>query len=173
MRSDTPDGALALFDELPTVGVDEIIGEWRGGSFPTGHVLDGVLENLGWRGKRFDNVECAHPLLFARRSGATLAIDPARIPFRSAPQWAGFARSAAAARLFAILAPLLGTTRPCARLRTIEYRGVATAAMIYDAQPAIDVFRRLDANTLLGLMDLRGMARPFFFTLARDPDTYR
>jgi hypothetical protein len=173
MQSHTPDGALALFDALPTVGSDEMMGDWRGGGFPTGHALDGVLENLRWRGKRFETAECAYPLVFARRSGATFAIDPARIPFRCALRCAGFARTAAAARLFAIVAPLLATTRPCARLRAIEYRGVVTAAMIYDAQPAIDVFRRLDAVTLLGLMDLRGMAQPFFFTLARDAGAFR
>ena len=173
MRIETPDAALALFDTLPAVAVDEIIGDWRGGGFPTGHALDGVLENLGWRGKRFDSAECACPLLFARRSGGTLAIDPTRIPFRSALRYADFARSAAAAKLFEIVAPLLATTRPSARLRAIKYRGVVTAAMIYDAQPAIDVFRRLDANTLLGLMDLRGMVQPFFFTLARDSDAFR
>src|SRR3954471_11003952 len=112
MRIETPDAALALFDTLPAVAIDEIIGDWRGGGFPTGHALDGVLEHLGWRGKRFDSAECACPLLFARRSGGTLAIDPTRIPFRSALRYADFARSAAAAKLFEIVAPLLATTRP-------------------------------------------------------------
>jgi hypothetical protein len=64
--------------------------------------------------------------------------------------------------------PLLYTDKPKARLRTIEHRGVATAAMVYDALPIIDVFRRVDADILLGLMDLRGLARPFFFLLRRD-----
>ena len=63
--------------------------------------------------------------------------------------------------------PLLYTDRPKARLRTVEHRGVATAAMVYDALPIIDVFRRVDDDTMLGLMDLRGLPQPFFFLLRR------
>ena len=40
--------------------------------------------------------------------------------------------------------------------------------MIYDDQPIVDVFRRIDDDTLLGVMDLRGMPEPFFFVLERD-----
>jgi len=32
----------------------------------------------------------------------------------------------------------------------------------------VDCFRRLDANTLLGVMDLKGMQQPFFFVLRRE-----
>ncbi len=39
--------------------------------------------------------------------------------------------------------------------------------MIYDAHPINDVFRRIDDNTLLGLMDYREFAAPFFFILER------
>jgi hypothetical protein len=45
---------------------------------------------------------------------------------------------------------------------------VATAAMLYDRLPIVDVFRRLDATTLLGLMDARGIPQPFFFRLTRE-----
>ena len=45
-------------------------------------------------------------------------------------------------------------------------RGVTTAAMVYDHLPIIDCFRRLSADAVLGLMDLRGAA-PFFFRLER------
>jgi hypothetical protein len=50
----------------------------------------------------------------------------------------------------------------------VEHRGVATAAMLYDRLPIVDVFRRLDAITLLGLMDARGIPQPFFFRLHRE-----
>ena len=43
-----------------------------------------------------------------------------------------------------------------------------TAAMVYDALPIIDVFRRICADTVLGLMDMRGLRDPFFFLLQRD-----
>ena len=32
----------------------------------------------------------------------------------------------------------------------------------------VDVFRRLDAHILLGVMDARGISQPFFFTLRRE-----
>ena len=39
--------------------------------------------------------------------------------------------------------------------------------MIYDARPINDVFKRVDADTALGLMDMRGLDKPFFFVLRR------
>ena len=64
--------------------------------------------------------------------------------------------------------PRLSTNRPKARLRTVRHRGVDTAAMIYDALPVIDVFRRVGDDVLIGAMDMRGLAAPFFFLLHRD-----
>ena len=49
-----------------------------------------------------------------------------------------------------------------------ELRGVVSATMIYDHHPIHDVFRRVDEETVLGWMDLRGLARPFFFVLQRE-----
>jgi len=49
----------------------------------------------------------------------------------------------------------------------VEHRGVVTAAMVYDHLPIIDVFRLVDAGTLLGVMDLRGLP-PYVFVLTRD-----
>jgi hypothetical protein len=40
--------------------------------------------------------------------------------------------------------------------------------MIYDHAPIVDCFRRLDENSLLGVMDLKGMQQPFFFVLRRE-----
>ena len=39
--------------------------------------------------------------------------------------------------------------------------------MIYDQLPIIDVFRRIDGTTLLGLMDMRALPQPYFFVLTR------
>ena len=66
------------------------------------------------------------------------------------------------------LAPLVATRRSAARLRSTLYRGQVSAAMLYDHQPIVDVFRRLDPERLLGVMDCKGMARPFFFVLRRE-----
>lgn len=55
-----------------------------------------------------------------------------------------------------------------ARLRMTEYRGKLSATMIYDDWPTLDVFRQVDGDTVLGVMDARGMAAPYFFVLRRD-----
>jgi hypothetical protein len=65
---------------------------------------------------------------------------------------------------------LLRTRKPTARLRMMEHRGVVSATMIYDFLPIHDVFRSVDDDTRLGLMDLRGMAQPFFFVLRREKE---
>ncbi|GAC1471441.1 MAG: hypothetical protein PVSMB5_20050 [Ktedonobacteraceae bacterium] len=50
----------------------------------------------------------------------------------------------------------------------VEYRGQVSASMIYDNLPICDAFRRIDHDTLLGIMDLKGVEQPFFFKLRRD-----
>lgn len=166
----TPAEALALFDRLAPVGVDELLGSWRGSSMPTGHPLDGVLERCHWHGKRFEGAEAVHPLVFRAPGGGLVSLEPRwlmpalplllRWPILRGPLLVG---------LFTALLPLLTTQRPRARLRLCRCRGVESAAMLYDHAPIIDAFRRLDDDTLLGLMDLRGMEQPFFFLLRREP----
>ncbi len=76
-------------------------------------------------------------------------------------------KSAAVGRLFQFLLPLLGTSRSRARLRMTTYRGTPSATMIYDQLPINDVFRRIHADSVLGVMDYKGMTQPFFFILHR------
>ena len=169
--ADHRDGAgagetLGFFDGLPAVPAAEMLGRWRGSGLPTGSPLDGLLEAYGWYGKEFLDAERVHPLLFGAPGGPR-PIDPALIPMGLLRDRPSLARSAAARRAFTVLRPLLRTAKPRARLRTVEHRGVATAAMVYDALPIIDVFRRVDATTLLGLMDMRSAPMPYFFVLVR------
>lgn len=171
-RGATTEGALALFDSLDPVPVAALFGTWRGAEFPTAHPLDGLLTASGWYGKQFIDAERVHPLLFHTADrAAAFPVDPARMPLGAALRvpvpagGRGLRRAVLAAR------PLLRTARYTARLRTVEHHGVPTATMIYDAKPILDVFRRVDDTTVLGLMDLRGMARPYFFVLRRDPAT--
>jgi hypothetical protein len=166
-RGTDTDGALAFFDGLPGVTVAEMLGGWRGEGLPTGHRLDGLLERFGWRGKRFDSADDGHPLVFDTAAGA-IDLHPAFVPMPLVlryPRWFGTELFAGA---FRAVAPLLRTRRPRARLRPVEHRGVVSAAMIYDDLPVCDHFRRVDADTRLGLMDSRGMRRPFFFVLRRE-----
>lgn len=59
----------AIWAVLPTVRVEEILGEWRGGEFDTGHPLNGRLPKLGWYGKTFNSPEDAKPLMMRREDG--------------------------------------------------------------------------------------------------------
>ena len=158
--------ALARFDALPAVTTPEMHGHWRGSGVPTGHDMDGLLETYAWYGKSFESDEAVHPLVFRDRAGQKYAIDPRRIPL-SLSRYHALTRHAVSRALFTLATPLLRTRHPRARLRAMTYRGVTTAAMVYDHLPIIDCFRRIDHRTMLGLMDMRGAA-PFFFQLERD-----
>jgi hypothetical protein len=145
-----------------------MLGRWRGSGLPTGSPLDGLLESFGWYGKEFLDAETVHPLLFRDREGRPRPVDPALLPVGLLRDHAGLARRPMARAAFVGVRPLLQTKRPKARLRVMEHRGVMTAAMVYDDLPIIDVFRRAGRDTLLGLMDLRGLPEPIYFVLRRD-----
>jgi hypothetical protein len=164
----TPATALAFFDAQPPVAVDALRGRWRGTSLPTGSPLDGLLEAHGWYGKEFVDAETAHPLLFRDRAGRPRPINPAVAPLPLLRRWPSAARLPGARAAFAAVRPLLSTGRATARLRMVEYRGLVSAALVYDRLPIIDVLRRVDDDTLLGLMDLRGLPEPYLFVLRRD-----
>ena len=159
--------ALALYDDLPPVTVEHMLGAWKGRSLRTGHRFDGLLQAYGWHGKRFESPDAAHPLIFADSRGL-FSVNPAAVPLPVVVQLSSLLHpdlgSAPARRSL----QLFRTGRPRARLRMVEHRGVVTGSMIYDALPIIDHFRTVDEDTLLGAMDLRGIAEPFMFVLRRD-----
>lgn len=66
------------------------------------------------------------------------------------------------------LLPVARTGKPAARLRMVEYRGVVSGTMVYDALPVNDHIRRVDEDTLFGAMDFRALDEPFMFTLHRE-----
>lgn len=158
---------LALFDSLPPVSTEAIRGRWRGSGVPSGHPMDGLLERFGWWGKAFNGPDDVHPLLCEGRGGAVFALNPALIPINLVNRHIGLFNTPLAGAAFALVGRAAATRRPAARLRMAEFRGVVTATMIYDSLPIQDVFRAAASDALLGLMDLRGMAQPFFFALRR------
>ncbi|RSZ63899.1 DUF4334 domain-containing protein [Corynebacterium hylobatis] len=159
--------ALEIFDALPAVAVEELSGRWAGTEVPTGSPLDGLLGAYGWYGKRFVSAEEVDPLVFGR-PGSLFAVNPALLPVGLAVRFPCLARNPVLAAVARQVLSLLRTRRPGARLRMVDHRGASTATMVYDAQPINDHFRRLDGDTLLGVMDLRGLAEPFFFLLRRE-----
>lgn len=166
--SATVQEALALADALECVDIVFMLGHWHGAGFHTGHPMDGLLETYHWYGKHYASADAAHPLVFSRRNGRRCRVNPAlmrpvlRLASRSTAlnrRWLG--------QLFQLSLPLFTTGNSRARLRMTEYRGRSSATMIYDDLPINDVFRKIDDNAVLGVMDMKGMAQPFFFILRR------
>ncbi|KAJ7069522.1 hypothetical protein C8F01DRAFT_516206 [Mycena amicta] len=54
-----------------------------------------------------------------------------------------------------------------ARVRSVMFRGVLSAAMVYDIRPIIDHFRYVDENTVAGLMDIKDAPEGYHFYLTR------
>nr|WP_238391507.1 MULTISPECIES: DUF4334 domain-containing protein [unclassified Mycolicibacterium] len=62
-------------------------------------------------------------------------------------------------------------SRGGASLWDIEFRGEVTATMVYDGQPVFDHFKRVDGDTLMGIMNgkrQRSGAGLLYFILERD-----
>ncbi|TXS43954.1 DUF4334 domain-containing protein [Streptomyces sp. t39] len=129
----SPSELDAIWAALATVRPEEMLGEWTGGEFRTGHPLDGVLEKAGWYGKTFTSVHDVKPLICRDATGALYSDRE------------------------------LGKGE--ASLWTVEFRGETTATMIYDGQPVLDHFKRLDDTTLMGIMNAKGVPAegPFFY----------
>ncbi|WP_409484619.1 DUF4334 domain-containing protein [Arsenicicoccus dermatophilus] len=164
----TPEQALQRYDALPPVTLPEVLGRWRGSEVRTGHPLNGALTRLGWWGKDLRSAEDVHPLLWGGRDDLW-ELDPLRLPVPVAQALPWTLRLPLAPTALRLARPLLATTRPRARLRPVEHRGVVSTAIAYDHQPIVDHLRRVDEDILLGLMDLRG-SQPLYFLLHREPD---
>ena len=157
--------ALDLFDNLETIDIEFMLGRWQGSGFNTAHPMDGLLETVGWYGKEFIDADNVHPLLFSDGK-EIFNVDPnpvvtdlgLRLPMPKNDNFQPF---------YGAMSKLLATEESKARMRMMEYRDRLSATMIYDYLPIHDVFRKVDDNTVLGLMDWKGMPQPFFFILNR------
>ncbi|MEF0941427.1 DUF4334 domain-containing protein [Rhizobium sp. BR 362] len=158
---------LAYFDSLSVAPVTGLAGLWQGHGVASEHPLDGVLENLGWYGKRFTTDLRADALLFAVGPHRLVAIDPAMIPLRLAFRFHRFGRTQVARNLFSYLQKICRAKAPVASLRSMSFRGKTSTAMVYDRQPITDHFRRIDEDRLLGVMAVEGVDRHYFFVLTR------
>ncbi|WP_203333820.1 DUF4334 domain-containing protein [Planococcus beigongshangi] len=138
--------ACRLFDEFGEVGLEELSGTWQGMEFRTGHPLDGMLKKLNWYGKAFHDAENVDPLLFEGPGGEIFPVDPA--PLMDGRK-------------------LVKAAGGKARMRMMLHRGKISAAMIYDNLPIIDHFRKVEDGTLLGMMDEKTAAAPYFFILQK------
>lgn len=163
----TTDEALALFDSLSPVPTSFMLGKWHGEDFRTGHPLDGHLSTISWYGKEFVDEENVHPLVCRDSKGRFFNLDPKYLTMPMALS-AVLPPHPLFKRVFERTKGPMTTRRPRARLRMVEVRGKSSATMIYDHRPILDTFRKLGDDTVLGMMDLRSVRRPYFFVLYRD-----
>jgi hypothetical protein len=164
--STTTAQALELFDSLEPINLNFMCGRWQGSGLHTAHPMDGLLEASNWYGKEFIDPETVHPLLFLDGQGQIIKVAPNP----TAMNWVSklpILKNAALKPLLTLMNSLLKTEESQARLRMMEYRGKVSATMIYDYLPINDAFRKIDENTVLGVMDFKTLPQPFFFTLKR------
>ena len=153
----SPDNAWAIFDSLPAVSIEFMLGLWKASGFPTGHPQDGKLERLGWHGKRFTDKNCVDPMVFSANDEETFPADPVYI-----------IRNMDVLKHASDVRNEAETKEPKARLRMVEGRATVTASMVYNDLPIIDHFRKLDEDTVLGMMEKpTGQPHNYFFVLRR------
>lgn len=120
-----PDAELdELWATLSPVGIEEILGEWKGAEFRTGHRANGLLEKGRWFGKTFVSATDAKPLICLDEHGNTF----------SNTEW----------------------MKGEASLWMEQFRGEVTATMVYDGVPIHDHFKKVDDDTLMGIMNGKG-----------------
>ena len=166
----TTERALQLFDALEPVNLDFMLGRWQGSGLHTDHPMDGLLETSNWYGKEFVTPENVHPLLFLDSKGKIFKVAPHPTAMNWVLKWLILKNNSLKPLLMLtnfLLRIFLKTEKSQARLRIMEYRGKVSATMIYDYLPINDSFRKVDDNTVLGIMDYKNSPQPFFFVLKR------
>lgn len=163
----TTEEALTIFDQLEVINLEFMLGQWKGYGIHTNHPMDGVLEFFAWYGKEFVSPEQVHPLLFIDNHNQVTAITPNPTFIQLAAHWDRLPKAIFLKWIFRLSFPLLKTQKYKARLRMMEYRQQVSATMIYDELPIQDTFRKVDQNTVLGVMDFKAVPQPFFFMLKR------
>ncbi|WP_232824311.1 MULTISPECIES: DUF4334 domain-containing protein [Paraliobacillus] len=160
------EAAFQLFDALEVVNFETMWGLWKGSEITTGHPLEGLLTAAGWYGKRFENPESVYPLVFQKPDGTLFTGNPAllplNLPFDKVPL-------KAISIGMKMVRPFFSTEKSSARLRITDYRGKPSASMVYDAKAIIDVFRKVDETTLMGVMDIKNIQHgiSYFFVLQK------
>ncbi|WP_223167653.1 DUF4334 domain-containing protein [Nonomuraea sp. SYSU D8015] len=122
-----------IWTALDVVRPEQILGQWQGSEFVTGHPLNGRLGQVSWYGKTFISPKDAKPLICHAEDGTLYSNTE------------------------------MGNGE--ATLWMVEFRGEVTATMVYDGQPIFDHFKKVDDNTLMGIMNGKDVPDegPFFY----------
>jgi len=159
--------ALQLFDGLAPVPLEFMFGRWRGAEISTNHPMDGLLVASNWYGKKFIDPETVHPLLFRDGQNHIFKVAPSLTAMRLSLKLP-LVRQDTMRPVLRLLTSLSKTEASQARLRMMECRHKVSATMVYDTLPINDSFRKIDDDTVFGLMDFKDLPQPFFFVLRRD-----
>lgn len=129
----------AFWETLAPATIKDLIGDWKGGEFRTGHRANGMLEKGRWYGKSFVSADDAKPLICLDENGTKF----------SNTEW----------------------MKGEASLWMEQFRGEVVATMVYDGVPIHDHFKRVDDNTLMGIMNGKAaldQGRHLYFWLERE-----
>lgn len=63
----------ALYDRLPPVSVQELLGDWQGLAIQTGHKDIETLGSIGWVGKTFHSANEVDPVIVVSPDGKRVA----------------------------------------------------------------------------------------------------
>ncbi|OKH85097.1 hypothetical protein EB75_00595 [Mycobacterium sp. ST-F2] len=128
-----------IWAALEPVRADDMIGNWKGDEFHTGHKMNGQLQAARWYGKTFKSINDVEPIVCYDEAGQLFSNRD--------------------------------LSRGGATLWDIEFRGEVTGTMVYDGQPVFDHFKRVDDDTLMGIMNgkrQRADGQFLYFLLERD-----
>lgn len=162
----TQEDAFSFFDELETVELSMMQGLWKGKELRAGHPMEGLLGACKWYGKKFNNAESVHPLVFETGTHKLYFGNPRLLPLNA--HYEKIPKSIISI-FFSIVHSLISTKKSKARLRMVKYRGKVSASMLYDQLAIIDIFRKIDENTVIGVMDFKQSlsSKSYFFVLER------
>ncbi|KAA1039599.1 DUF4334 domain-containing protein [Macrococcus equipercicus] len=165
----------AYFDSLEPISTHMIYGLWRGEEVNTPHPMTSLLKKANWYGKYFQDDNNVTPIVMQDKNGELFAANPGILPLKAPLKLVKLLSKGFFDMSVTLIKPLFKTKSSKARLRMMDYNGTPTAAMIYDQKPLIDYLKKIDDNTLLGMVDETTISKhqTHYFILIRDDSNWR
>jgi len=184
----SPHQINAFFDQLPPVELEFMVGTWRYANVPSNNRQDYLLEMIDFHGKRFYGADTNYQVdpVICWSGGKLIRVGSMpywlfkRIPETTPSREQPVRRAILHKYNQCCVLPFSQTKEPHAHNMIVEHRGVCTTAMVYDHMPMVDVFKKVDDNTimLLYIVPETRSGPPYnpdagagsFLSLTRDPN---
>jgi hypothetical protein len=142
---------------LPPIQSDQLLGEWNGGFFDTGHPVADILRKINWTGKSFRSRNDVDPVIVLK--------DGKRVSWG---EW-GMASVSAPRSVLRWTIVYYRLTEMHWQVHDMVFRGVLSTTMIYDDRPVLDHFRYVDNDFVAGIMEGKALGKDgeFHFYLKR------